>query len=437
MAIAWAVLRRIGRGIRWLLAILFMMLILRNSTTQFGEPYYALSAHVFDSHFDYIGWELGAIRAKVGQAVTGTHSYLTEEERSDYVRNWFADLYAVREIEGQIDAIYTDPLVNDPELATADIRAERDQRRADLRARQTMTEAILEGQVATIIVEEGFGIGGQLWPPVSMRFTGRTMLLVASPRESISMEHAITVKPIPVDERERIEAEVLADEDLSAVIVPIGGMALYPAMVVDTGSLSYAIETFAHEWFHHYLMFYPLGWETELMQMGEARIINETTASIFGREIAFKVMERYYPELVPAPSPEPKPTDTSDTNNQPPPPPPFQFDREMNITRVMTDRLLAKGKVEQAEAYMETRRELFVANGYGIRKINQAWFSFYGGYQVSGISAGGEDPIGPAIQQLRDESASIREWVVTMRTITSREALLATANPEGSTTDTG
>jgi hypothetical protein len=158
-------------------------------------------------------------------------------------------------------------------------------------------------------------------------------------------------------------------------------------------------------------MFFPLGWATEYFSSGEARIINETTASIFGREMARKVLERYYPDLVP---PEPQ----------------FRYDREMNITRVTTDRLLAKGRVDEAEAYMEARREFLVSQGVGIRKLNQAWFSFYGGYQVAGISAGGEDPTGAAVQKLRDESETIREWVTLMRGLTTREALLQAAEME-------
>jgi hypothetical protein len=74
---------------------------------------------------------------------------------------------------------------------------------------------------------------------------------------------------------------------------------------------------------------------------------------------------------------------------------------------------------------MERRRRLFVANGYGIRKLNQAYFAFYGGYQSGEPGVGGEDPIGPAVQAILDASPSIHEWVVRMRDITTRDELLA------------
>ncbi|MCZ2094721.1 MAG: hypothetical protein LC121_00335, partial [Anaerolineae bacterium] len=78
-----------------------------------------------------------------------------------------------------------------------------------------------------------------------------------------------------------------------------------------------------------------------------------------------------------------------------------------------------------AEAYMEQRRQVFVAHGYGIRKLNQAYFAFYGGYQSGQPGEGGSDPIGPAVQAIRDQSSSILEWIETMRGIVTRDELLA------------
>ena len=97
----------------------------------------------------------------------------------------------------------------------------------------------------------------------------------------------------------------------------------------------------------------------------------------------------------------------------------------MNETRVTVDGLLADGKIAQAEAYMEARRRLFVAHGYVIRKLNQAYFAFYGGYQSGSPGEGGADPIGPAVAAIRDQSASLHDWIATMRGITTRDQLLA------------
>ncbi len=73
----------------------------------------------------------------------------------------------------------------------------------------------------------------------------------------------------------------------------------------------------------------------------------------------------------------------------------------MRITRVTVDELLAEGKIEEAEAYMEARRVFFWENGYLIRKINQAYFAFYGAYADQPGGEAGEDPVGAAVRELR------------------------------------
>ena len=67
----------------------------------------------------------------------------------------------------------------------------------------------------------------------------------------------------------------------------------------------------------------------------------------------------------------------------------------MHKTRVHVDELLAEGKIDEAEAYMEQRRQIFVQNGYYIRRLNQAYFAFYGAYADVPGGAAGEDPVGP------------------------------------------
>jgi hypothetical protein len=87
---------------------------------------------------------------------------------------------------------------------------------------------------------------------------------------------------------------------------------------------------------------------------------------------------------------------------------------------------LAEGKIAEAEAYMEAQRQLLDEHGYFYRRINQAFFAFYGGYQSpSGGGAGGDDPIGPSVAALRRHAPSLRAWLEQMRFLTTRQALLA------------
>jgi hypothetical protein len=90
----------------------------------------------------------------------------------------------------------------------------------------------------------------------------------------------------------------------------------------------------------------------------------------------------------------------------------------MAETRRQVDALLAVGKVEEAETYMEARRVFFVENGYLIRKLNQAYFAFYGAYADT-PGAAGEDPVGPAVVALRAQSDSLHDFLRRVGSVTS------------------
>jgi hypothetical protein len=204
--------------------------------------------------------------------------------------------------------------------------------------------------------------------------------------------------------------------DVSSLVVGIGGIGVYPTMVMQTSDLNWLAEVVAHEWVHNYLTLRPLG--VSYMNSPELRVMNETAAAIAGKEIGRAVIERYYPELVPPPPAPPPPTPApGSAPTQAPkrrslsPPPAFDFRAEMHETRVTVDRLLAEGKIEEAEAYMEERRVLFWDNGYRIRKLNQAYFAFYGAYADQPGGAAGEDPVGAAVRALRSQSPSLAAFL--------------------------
>jgi hypothetical protein len=430
-------LRRLFRLLRDSLLFLFILVFLGNSTLPAYTLWYSVANIVSDYQFDYLGWELGALSAKASQLLWGVHPFMTEAERSDYVRRYFADLQQARQLDSQINALYSDPNVMVPDEAAFELRAERDNLRASLVERQSTAEAILEGQVAAVLIEEGFGTAGQLLPPIAMRFTRVPNLVVVSPRDKIEMQVSINVDALPVERQIALEQAIEERLDVSALIVPLGGIALYPAMILETDNLPYAIETFAHEWLHHYFFLFPLGLAYDFT--GEARIINETSADVFGKVIWPKVVTRYYREYIPYIPAEPFPAPLTPFER-------FQrwlvdwlnylnlrqgafdFGTEMNETRVTVDALLVSGQIEEAEAYMEERRRFFAENGYRIRRLNQAYFAFYGGYQGGAVPGiGGEDPIGPAVQSIYRNSDSVMDFVLSLRGITTREMLLEAA----------
>ena len=98
----------------------------------------------------------------------------------------------------------------------------------------------------------------------------------------------------------------------------------------------------------------------------------------------------------------------------------------MRETRYVVDYLLAEGQIDRAEAYMEARRQFFWENGYHLRKINQAYFAFYGSYNdTPGGGAAGSDPIGPAVQSLRARSTNLKQFIDQMKYLKSFDELQA------------
>jgi hypothetical protein len=195
-------------------------------------------------------------------------------------------------------------------------------------------------------------------------------------------------------------------------------------MVTETTDLRWMLDTIAHEWTHNYLSLRPLG--INYSTTPELRTMNETTASIAGNEIGTYVVERHYPELLTAGSAPNLSLVSFDESTLPlnqVDNPPIDFREEMHETRVTADKLLAEGKIEEAEAYMEQRRQFLWEHGYLLRKLNQAYFAFHGAYADTPGGAAGEDPVGPAVRALRAQSDSLANFVNTIAWMTSFEQL--------------
>jgi len=252
------------------------------------------------------------------------------------------------------------------------------------------------------------------------------VVLIISPRDMIQQDASISlVTGLTLDEIIALETAVERNMNVSALVEPIGGMGAYPTMVKQTTNLPWYIEVIAHEWTHNFLTLRPLGMNYNTTS--ELRTMNETTANIVGKEISNAIIARYFPEYLPEPETEPiakKESLEIPAEPEEPEEPVFDFRAEMRETRVTVDAMLAEGKIEEAEAYMESRREVFWDNGYRIRRLNQAYFAFHGAYADEPGGAAGEDPVGPAVRQLRAQSNSLSDFVRTIGRMNSFEELL-------------
>ncbi len=242
------------------------------------------------------------------------------------------------------------------------------------------------------------------WPPVNFELTSPPRLLVRSPRDRIERAGDTLLKnDLSLRDIQRIE-ERTDNEKTVSLVISIGGLAAYPAIVRDDRAYGSVLETAAHEWVHHYLAFYPLG--EQWGKGGDAETLNETTADLAGREIAKLVNDRYPVEFA----------DGEDGRAPSRPGNGIDFNKEMRELRLQVDALLAEGKVAEAEAAMEAKRAYLNENGITIRKINQAYFAFYGTYADSPQSS---SPIGPKVNRVWELTGNVGTFLRAMRDVTS------------------
>ena len=399
--------RRLLRSLKLLILCLIFVAVLAPEWPAFGDEAYQLRALVGLREYDFVVWELQAIATKAEAMLARDHTYWDAEMRGQVVLDYLALVQAVGQLEWQIEQIYVNPDRVNPAEESADLAAELAQKQAALHAIQPFTEAIVQDQVADVLEDEGFSLLGQTWPPVMMHMTPLPTILMVSPRDRIERAYGIPlVHGLSIPAQETLETAVFDKLNLSALVVPIGGLGVYPSMIMETSSINWLAEVTAHEWAHIWMGPYPisLSYTTD----HQVRTMNETTASIVGTEIGQAMIATYYPQRVlPPSSADPAPAPEPDA------PPAFEFRAEMAETRVRVDELLAAGQIAEAEAYMEAQRQIFVANGYQIRKLNQAYFAFYGAY-ADESGATGTDPVGPLVQEVRQLSPSLRVFLQTM-----------------------
>lgn len=73
---------------------------------------------------------------------------------------------------------------------------------------------------------------------------------------------------------------------------------------------------------------------------------------------------------------------------------------------------------------MEERRQKLVEMGHYLRKLNQAYFSFYGSYAAGTGWAAETNPIGEQMRILRERSPSLADFVNTVGGMSSYQDLL-------------
>jgi hypothetical protein len=418
-------LTRIGR-ILDIVSILIVLIIAGGSDVpRFTGSADRVRVYTRQIEFDYPNWVWNALWTKVEQAAIQSPYTLDQGTSKELVFEYLRTTINLIQTERSIEQIYADPSITDKEAASELLRSQRDEFTARQKKLAPFAESILQSQISNKLAEENLTAIGQPLPPVLYHSSPTPLALIVSKRDKIEQIANISVLPtLTINDQITLEDKVAQNLDVSTLVVPIGGVGVYPTMVMETTDLPWMLSTVAHEWTHNYLNVRPLG--LNYSTTPELRTMNETTANIVGDEIGLLVLQDNYPQFTASKpdlnlislNPHFLPLNRLDD------PPPFDFRAEMHETRVKADELLSQGKIEEAETYMEQRRQVFWDNGYLIRKLNQAYFAFHGAYADQPGGAAGEDPVGPAVRALREQSASLADFVNTISWMTSFDQLL-------------
>jgi hypothetical protein len=361
--------------------------------------------------FDLLSWEVQAWGDKLGAIWRQPTRNLDVAAQNKLVRDYLDRAQKIRHNEHEINRILSEQQHKLTPQSTQ-LQIEINQLRQQQAADRGAVEQVLAGQISHELVTEGIQFAGISLPPVEFAFVEPPRKLVVSPRDQIATIYSEMLDAtMNLEQVEHAEQTIRQKQNLSAYITDIGGLGAYPTMVVDSAALPWILSTVAHEWTHNYLSFFPLGFNYGATDA--ITIINETVADIVGNEVGDRALRQHYPDLAPPP-----PADTQ--TPAPPPPPTFDFNAEMRQTRVTVDQLLRLGQVEEAERYMELRRQYFVENGYALRVLNQAYFAFHGSY---GTGAASTSPIGPKLEQLRTLTPDIHTFLTTVRSFTQESDL--------------
>ncbi len=381
---------------------LLMVSLLASSSSALSRGFDSnLKAEVKVYRFPMVRWQLGAMQDDLVRFFQRPQRV---EDETSQVNKYFATVERINTLAREIN----NPSVDKRNVTSleAELKSLQEQQKsAEDGVKRTITN-----QIRTILAEQGIF----RFPGVNFKLEKPPNLLVVSPRDRIESLREITLKSgLPLHEIEEIEAKV--DKlGVSALVVPLGGLgATYPTFVSNEAGLRFTLDTAIHEWLHQYLTFKPLGFRYLLDVTGIARnydiaTMDETAVGMAAKELSAMVYERYYSG------------DKDSIQEVQHSPSGFDFNREMREIRQTVDTYLASADITAAEKFMAEKQQYLASKGYNIRKLNQAYFAFYGTYADGPTSV---SPIGTELKQLRAQSASLKDFLHKVAGMTSRQAL--------------
>ena len=352
---------------------------------------------------DLVRWEITHFTDKWFRLAVGVFGDPDDEERFERVEEFFRVSHEMSAKRRETERALADG-ASDTEIEVLEVERSRLERRRT--ALSPLVEETLEGAISQSANDLGVisRFGPVRWPPVDFAFQEGGHVLVRSPRDAIvRLDDRLLTSDISLPEQDELERKVEAlDDNVSAIVARIGGVATYPAQVTPDTSLRGALFVASHEWVHHWLIFHPLG--RAWFAGGELTSVNETVANIAAEELSDRAFELLTGEVVirepwqPPRAGEPRPT-----------PEPGVFDSGTRCgRRVPGWKSCWKGEGRRGGGIPGREAAAVREQGHNIRKLNTAWFAFHGTYADGPASI---SPIEPQLRTIRADSEDLAEFL--------------------------
>ena len=168
--------------------IVILLLSLSFSDARIGDIRDRVHILAADHAFDFASWTINAVWVKLTQSTIAAPHYFQPQEQHQLVREYLQAVDDVQKTQSDINLIYSNPSIKDPEAASAALRQKLASLTQRLNALAPFAEAVLEMQVTTILNEMGLTSGGQPIPWVLYHTTPLPQDLIISSRAKIEQE---------------------------------------------------------------------------------------------------------------------------------------------------------------------------------------------------------------------------------------------------------
>ena len=176
--------------------------------------------------FDYLEWELDAFFQKAVQAATKAEKLLNSDQQTRVVNSYLLTVREQNQLETDLRNASASPNTAD-KLKVPELTQALDRKTGELQVLSRLAEPVIQNQTELSLASLGFGLGGQVLPPVLYQVSEMPMNLIVSPRTEISTIFEINLEPgLSVLEREKIESGIFRDFSLAALVEPIGAWVL-------------------------------------------------------------------------------------------------------------------------------------------------------------------------------------------------------------------